>query len=167
MGTPGQQYFAGTHLNPNVTWWSKSKPFFDYLNRCQFLLQQGLFVADVCYYYGDHVPNFARLKSSDPARVLPGFDYDVITEEASSHASPCATDASSLPDGIVTARGVADLAAPLLSPPSRSEKIRQLVADGATVIGRGPPEPGASQVPRCDAEAERIAVELGERPRNW
>jgi hypothetical protein len=73
MGTPGQQYFAGTHLNPNVTWWSKSKPFFDYINRCQFLLQQGLFFADVCYYYGDHVPNFAQLKKSDPrARFCPG-----------------------------------------------------------------------------------------------
>ena len=28
MGVPGQQYFAGTHLNPLVTWWSRSKPFF-------------------------------------------------------------------------------------------------------------------------------------------
>ncbi len=59
----------------------KSGPFFGYINRCQFMLQQGLFVADVCYYYGDHVPNFAQLKRSDPARVLPGYDYDVITEE--------------------------------------------------------------------------------------
>ena len=45
-------------------------------------MQQGLFVADVCYYYGDHVPNFAQLKRSDPAHILPGYDYDVITEEA-------------------------------------------------------------------------------------
>ena len=45
------------------------------------MLQQGLFVADVGYYYGDHVPNFAQLKRSDPARVLPGYDYDVVTEE--------------------------------------------------------------------------------------
>jgi len=21
LGLPGQEYFAGTHLNPNVTWW--------------------------------------------------------------------------------------------------------------------------------------------------
>ncbi len=81
MGMPGQQYFAGTHFNPNTTWWSKSAPFLAYINRCQFLLQQGLFVADACYYYGDHVPNFAQLKRSDPARVLPGYDYDVVTEE--------------------------------------------------------------------------------------
>ncbi len=81
MGMPGQQYFAGTHFNPNTTWWSKSAPFLAYINRCQFLLQQGLFVADAASYYGDHVPNFAQLKRSDPARVLPGYDYDVVTEE--------------------------------------------------------------------------------------
>jgi hypothetical protein len=27
MGVPGQQYFAGTHFNPNTTWWAKSAPF--------------------------------------------------------------------------------------------------------------------------------------------
>src|SRR6185436_8297489 len=80
-GVPGQQYFAGTHLNPKVTWWSQSAPFFTYLNRCQFVLQQGQFVADALYYYGDHVPNFAQLKKSDPAGVLPGYDYDVATQE--------------------------------------------------------------------------------------
>jgi len=63
-GVPGQQYFAGTHLNPNVTWWEKSAPFFNYINRCQWMLQQGISVADVAYYYGDQVPNFSQLKRS-------------------------------------------------------------------------------------------------------
>ena len=81
-GIPGQQYFAGTHLNPKVTWWDKSAPFFSYIDRCQFMLQQGIFVADVLYYYGDHVPNFSQLKKSDPAHIQPGYDYDVITAEA-------------------------------------------------------------------------------------
>ena len=30
------------------------------------MFQQGRFVADVLYYYGDHVPNIARLKEDDP-----------------------------------------------------------------------------------------------------
>ncbi len=41
----------------------------------------GRFVADVLYYYGDHVPNIAALKESDPAGALPDFDYDVLSEE--------------------------------------------------------------------------------------
>ena len=82
LGLPGQEYFAGTHLNPNVTWWHVATPFFQYLNRSQFLMQQGLPVSDVLYYYGDNVPNFVRLKRDDPAKVLPGYDYDVTDTEA-------------------------------------------------------------------------------------
>jgi len=81
MGIPGQEYFAGTHVNPQVTWWEYSDAFIDYINRCHFLVQQGKFVADVLYYYGDHVPNLAQLKEADPAKVLPGYDYDVTNED--------------------------------------------------------------------------------------
>jgi hypothetical protein len=82
FGLPGNEYFAGTHLNPRVTWWPQSQAFFMYLNRSQFLLQQGHSVDDVLYFYGDEVPNFVRLKSDDPAHVLPGYDYDVTDEDA-------------------------------------------------------------------------------------
>jgi hypothetical protein len=82
MGLPGQAYFAGTYLNPEVTWWRDAGAFTAYLNRGQFLMQQGKPVADVLYYYGDEVPNFVRLKSDDPAGVLPGYDYDVVDTEA-------------------------------------------------------------------------------------
>ncbi|MBR5175287.1 MAG: glycoside hydrolase [Bacteroidales bacterium] len=80
MGLPGQEYFAGTHINPRVTWWGESGPFFDYLRRVQMIAQNGRFVADVLYYYGDHVPNVFPFKHSDPAGAIPGFDYDVVDE---------------------------------------------------------------------------------------
>jgi hypothetical protein len=82
FGLPGNEYFAGTHLNPNVTWWNQGGDFFLYLNRSQFLMQQGHAVDDVLYFYGDAVPNFVRLKRDDPAHVLPGYDYDVTDEDA-------------------------------------------------------------------------------------
>jgi alpha-L-rhamnosidase len=82
LGLPGQEYFAGTHLNPNVTWWRDAAAFTIYLNRAQFLLQQGQPVNDVLYYYGDNVPNFVRLKRDDPAQVLSGYDYDVTSTDA-------------------------------------------------------------------------------------
>jgi hypothetical protein len=65
-----------------VTWWRDSGSFFMYLNRSQFMLQQGLPVSDLLYYYGDNVPNFVRLKRDDPAKVLPGYDYDVTSTDA-------------------------------------------------------------------------------------
>lgn len=81
-GLPGYEYFAGTHLNPKVTWWQQSEPFFRYINRVQFLQQQGTPVNDVLYFYGDHVPNFVRMKSDDPSHALPGYDYDAVSEDA-------------------------------------------------------------------------------------
>ncbi len=80
MGLPGQEYFAGTHVNPQVTWWNHSSAFIDYMHRIQSVVQEGEFVADVLYYYGDHVPNVFPFKHSDPAEILPGYDYDVTDE---------------------------------------------------------------------------------------
>jgi len=57
-GLPGRTYHAGSDINSANTWWNKSKPFMDYISRCSYMLQQGLFVADACYYYGDQAPNF-------------------------------------------------------------------------------------------------------------
>jgi hypothetical protein len=161
-GIPGQQYFAGTHLNPKVTWWEMSAPFFNYINRCQFLLQQGLFVADVCYYYGDHVPNFAQLKKSDPAHILPGYDYDVITEEALIERASVRDGKIVLPDGmsyrilVLPDRDVISL--PVL------EKIKKLVAAGATVVG---PKPMHSETlknfPASDNEVAKLGDEIWDK----
>jgi hypothetical protein len=159
MGLPGQQYFAGTHLNPNVTWWSKSAPFFGYLNRCQFLLQQGLFVADVAYYYGDHVPNFAQLKRSDPAHILPGYDYDVVTEEAILTRMSVRDGRLALPDGmsyrVLVLPDRPNISLPVL------RKLKELVAAGATVVGPKPQYTmGLTDFPKCDDEVARLAAEL-------
>ena len=159
MGVPGQQYFAGTHFNPNVTWWDKSAPFLDYINRCQALLQRGLFTADVCYYYGDHVPNFTQLKKSDPAKVLPGYDYDVITEEALLARASVRDGKIVLPDGmsyrVLVLADHASISLPVL------RKVRELVAAGATVIGAKPSEAsGLENFPQSDAEIKKLATDL-------
>jgi len=158
-GLPGQQYFAGTHLNPNVTWWDKSAPFFSYIDRCQWMLQQGHFAADVLYYYGDHVPNFTQHKRTDPADCLPGYDYDVITEEALIERASVKDGKIFLPDGInyrvlvLPDRDVISL--PVL------KKIKELVTAGATVIGPKPAhgETLGNEV-STDAEITKLADEL-------
>ena len=99
-GLPGQEYFAGTHLNPKVTWWNAGDAFFFYLNRIQFLMQQGTPVDDVLYFYGDNVPNFVRLKADDPAHVLPGYDYDVTDEDALLHTIHLTGSSLTGPSGV-------------------------------------------------------------------
>ncbi len=161
-GMPGIQYFAGTHLNPNSTWWSRSGPFFDYINRCQWMLQQGLFVADVAYYYGDHVPNFTQLKRTDPAKVLPGYDYDVVTEEVVLTRMSVRDGRLVLPDGmsyrVLVLPDRTTISLPVL------RKLRELVPAGATVIGPKPIQATTLRdYPQCDAEVVRLAGELWTR----
>jgi hypothetical protein len=57
-GLPGWVYHAGADINPSATWWPMVRGLTDYLARCSYMLRQGWFVADVCYYYGDQAPNF-------------------------------------------------------------------------------------------------------------
>ncbi len=136
MGIPGQEYFAGTHFNPQVTWWDEAPAFIDYLKRCQYLAQQGDFVADVVYYYGDHIPNIARLKSHDPAGALPGFDYDVLSEELLLAGLKVEGDILALPSGmkyrvlVLPDHRVLSLEA--------MKKLDSLVREGATVLGPMP-----------------------------
>jgi hypothetical protein len=159
MGMPGQQYFAGTHFNPNSTWWAKSGAFLAYIDRCLFMLQQGLFVADACYYYGDHVPNFAQLKRIDPAHVLPGYDYDVVTEECVLERMSVRKGRIVLPDGmsyrVLVLPNRDSISLPVL------RKLSQLVKAGATVIGPKPARTHSlTDYPRCDEEVAQIADEL-------
>ena len=41
FGVPGAEYFAGSHINRNVTWHDDAEAFVKYLWRCQALLQRG------------------------------------------------------------------------------------------------------------------------------
>lgn len=99
-GMPGQEYFAGTHLNPNVTWWRQAPPLLLAFNRAQFLMQQGGSVSDLLYFYGDQVPGFVRIKMDDPAHVLPGFDYDVTNEDALLHRMQFSRSDLYTPEGL-------------------------------------------------------------------
>ena len=145
MGLPGQEYFAGTHVNPQVTWWEQSGAFIDYMHRTQSVLQEGKFVADVLYYYGDHVPNVFPLKHSDPAGAMPGFDYDVTDETIFLQLK--------VEDGKIVVPG--DIQYRVLMLPDHNVislavllKLEELLKEGAQVIGFKP----ASSVSLVGAE---------------
>ena len=135
MGLPGQEFFACTHVNPRVTWWKQSGPFIDYMHRTQMVVQEGKFVADVLYYYGDHVPNVFPYKHTDPAGAIPGFDYDVTDEtillqlkmKGGKLVVPGGVEYRILvlPDHKVLSMDVL-------------EKVKSLLKQGATVIGYKP-----------------------------
>ena len=46
----------GTHYERTQTWWELTPGWHEYLARCQFLLRQGTFVADLCYLHAEDSP---------------------------------------------------------------------------------------------------------------
>ena len=157
-GLPGYAYHAGTHINPNVVWWPMARPFIDYLSRCSLLLQKGLFVADVCYYYGDQVPNFVPSKHAgfSPGQ---GYDYDVVNSDAILNRFKVHDHRLVLPDGmsyavlVLPERGDMDLAV--------LRRLETLVREGATVLGPKPVRTGTlAGYPDRDRQVASLADRL-------
>jgi len=158
-GFPGQEYFAGTHFNPKVTWFHDGEAFFEYIRRVQFIMQQGVPASDILYYYGDQVPNFVQTKASDPAHVLPNYDYDVVDEDVLTKGLSVRDHKIYLANGTQYRE--------LVLPPLQNislvalKAIDRLVTEGATVAGIRPTHltglaaPGAS-----DEEVVRLADRL-------
>jgi len=160
VGLPGFAYHAGTHMGPNLVWWSMAEPFIDYLSRTSFLLQEGQPVADVVIYQGAGAPAFHPLAVDiNPAIRKAGYDYDVVDVRV-------LTGSMSVRDGrIVLPHGVSY--ALLVLPdedavdPAALRKIRELVRDGATVVGPKPTRArGLAGFPGSDEDVRRLADEL-------
>ena len=86
FGVPGAEYFAGSHINRNVTWHNELAPFIKYLTRCQWMLQQGLPVADYAVYAGDRpYQHWGRYRDkpyeASKAKLPAGYTYDLINDD--------------------------------------------------------------------------------------
>ena len=104
FGKPGIVYFAGTHLNPNVTWWEQSRALLSYLARCQWMLRQGRFVADVCCYVGDtpylHWGRGDKWTEKPSLLLGDGYAYDLLSDEVLLHRLSVQDGDLVLPDGM-------------------------------------------------------------------
>lgn len=181
-GKPGFEFCAGQHFTPNLTWWEQSPAFFSYLSRCQYLLQEGKFVGDVCFYLGEQTPTLAPPKYIVPT-LGSGYDCDYTNAEVLLTRMSVKDGRIVLPDGMSyhllylqncvspveeISRAVGNyqqLKVP--SKPSNAmspevlKKISELIRNGATVIG-APPEVSAELkgYPGCDEQVRELATEI-------
>jgi alpha-L-rhamnosidase/F5/8 type C domain len=125
----------GQWFSRNETWAEQASPWITYLARSAYLLQQGHFVADVIYYYGQD-SNITALFAKNLPPVPEGYAFDF----ASAHAL---TKLSVRDGGLVTASGM-HYRILALDPRTRLmsldvlKQIAQLVEAGATVVGEKP-----------------------------
>jgi hypothetical protein len=149
----------GVHYERTETWWEQSRAWHEYLARCQFLLQRGLFVADICYLTDEG----SFTKAPSPAELSPlapaGRDYDLASPEIVLRRMAVKDGRVVLPDDM----SYRVLVLPLTDrmTPALLGKIKRLVEAGATVVGPRPiKSPSLTDYPRCDAEVEQQAREL-------
>ncbi len=142
----------GTHYDATQTWWEWTRPWHDYLARCQFLLRQGRVVADVLVAAPEEPLH--RYEAID----LPGFNTitcgpDTFQRLAVENGRVTVPGGPSFPLLVVRHHGTMSLA--------RARKIGDLVKAGARILAEPPAAtPGLSGFPRCDEELRTLAANL-------
>ncbi|MGQ9881806.1 MAG: glycosyl hydrolase [Armatimonadota bacterium] len=145
----------GFHFERTNTWWEQSRAWLKYLTRCQYLLQQGRFVADICLYAGEHQPVSAPFR---PDLRAIGYDYDSLNKEILLRAT-VRNGRIVLPSAMTYRLLV--LPDTRFMTPRVLQKVAELVQAGAVIIGPKPEKsPSLSGYPRCDEQVRRLADEV-------
>jgi len=150
----------GFHYDRTETWWEQSKAWHDYLARCQYVLQSGLFAADICYLDVEdsprHAPYRGQLQPPPPA----GYEYDICPAEVLRTRMTVQDGLLVLPDGMSYRL--------LVLPPTEKMtpetlgKVCDLAKAGAVVVATTRPNrsPSLRNHPDCDQQVQAIAREL-------
>lgn len=153
---PGMNAFFGNEFNRNNTWFGQLDLFITYLKRCNFMLQQGLNVADAAYFIGEDVPKMTGV--CDPA--LPaGYQFDYINAEVLCRDATVRDGLLTLPHG--TQYRVLVLPRQETMRPEVLERVMQLVREGAVVLGPAPTRsPSLAGYPEADGRVQAMAAGL-------
>ncbi len=154
---PGINAWFGNEFNRHNTWFNQLDLYVGYLKRANYMLQQGLNVADVAYFIGEDAPKMTG--SVDPA--LPsGYQFDFINGEVLRETTSVdANGLLTLPHG--TQYKILVLPKLDTMRPELLAKIKALVEEGAFVLGPKPSRsPSLQNYPEADKLVQKLADEL-------
>lgn len=148
----------GLHFERTQTWWEMVNGWNDYLSRCQFMLRQGLFVADLLYLRPEN-PNQTYFTPNPP---LPdGYRYDEISAEMLLARTTVTNGRIVLPDGMNYR--VLVLPPVKTMTPALAEKIKSLISSGATVVtttNAPKTSPSLADYPKGDERVVQTTAEI-------
>jgi hypothetical protein len=126
----------GQWFTRHETWAEQALPWTTYLARSSFMLQQGKYVADIAYLYGED-NNITALFGNRLPDIPEGYSYDFVNADA-------LVNVISVSNGVITTPGgsayhilAIDSSACYMSLPVL-RKIRDMVDGGAIVVGPKP-----------------------------
>ena len=149
---------VGAEYSRTQTWWRASKVWFDYLRRCQAVLQLGVPVADVLYYVGEGQPSRALLRDRLRPELPEGFTYGCINRDG-------LLNQAKAKDGKIVLPGAMNYRVLVLPDDERmtpevAKKIAELSNAGVAVIGPRPScSPSLTNYPKCDEKLREIVAE--------
>lgn len=153
---PGLNAYFGNEFNRLNTWFYDMDIFLQYIKRCNMLLQQGNYVADVAYFISEDAPKMTGVQ--DPKLPL-GYSFDYINGEVIKTRLAVKNGKLVLPDGMQ----YSILVLPQLRTirPELLLKIKDLVLEGAVVLGPKPvSSPSLQNYPEADKQVSKLAAEL-------
>jgi hypothetical protein len=127
---------TGQWFTRKETWAEQAGGWISYLTRSSYLLQQGRFVADIAYAYGEDT-NVTSLFNTSAPPIPEGYDFDFVNPDALLHEL-------SVKDGRIVTRGGMEYRVLALDASTHRvslpvlRKIRDLVRAGAVVVGARP-----------------------------
>ncbi|WP_066831636.1 glycosyl hydrolase [Rufibacter ruber] len=154
----------GFHYDRTNTWFEQSRSWLTYINRCQNVLQQGVFCADILYYAGETVPSDKLSHTVEPNPAPPkGYDWNWANKDVLTRIR-IQNNAISLPGGptykMLVLIPKKDMSLEVL------QTLRELVNQGMVLVGN-PPErtPGLQGHQKNEAALQQLVRELwGDSP---
>ncbi len=146
----------GQWFTRHETWAEQAEPWITYLSRSSFMLQQGQFVADVLYFYGED-SNITALFGNKLPDIPESYNYDFINADALVNLLSVREGRLIAPSGmsysvLILDDNTRNMSLPVL------RKIKSLVEEGAIVSG---PKPVRSPALNDDpTEFQSIVSEL-------
>ncbi|MGB9606109.1 MAG: glycosyl hydrolase, partial [Bryobacteraceae bacterium] len=126
----------GFHFDRTNTWFEQGRAWLEYVARCQYMLQQGLFVADILYLEGETAPLAAPGRTQWDPPPPEGYDWDVADREAILKRVRLENGRIVLPDGmsyrLLVLRNEGVMTVELL------RKLRDLVEQGMWLVRARP-----------------------------
>lgn len=153
---PGMNAWFSSEFNRLNTWYPQMDLFTSYLKRVNYMLQQGLNIADVAYFIGEDAPKMTGIV--DP-ELPKGYQFDYINAEVIERDLFVKDGLLTLPHG--TQYRILVLPKLETMRPELLAKIKKLIEDGAVVLGPAPKRsPSGESYQTADRQVEKLAGEL-------
>lgn len=127
----------GQFFNRHETWADMARPWVDYMARNSYMLQQGRYVSDIAYFYGEEKPIISQ-RTDDTLADLPkhhGYDFvspHAVLNELKVSGSKLKSNGGAVYEVLFLGSAANRMTLPVL------KRIEALAEAGATIVGQPP-----------------------------